>query len=81
MEVPNCYPKEETAQEAEHRIAEISVEEGHCAWSYATREAIPHYDISTAPQCLDEGSQVGEVVAVVGIAYHNIASARRIDAA
>ena len=73
--------EEEPAEEAQHRIAEIAVERRHGAGRDAAREAVAHHELVAGAQRCDEGIEIGEVVAVVGVAHDDVAAARRVDAA
>ena len=73
-------PKEQPADAAEHRIAEITVQERHGAGRDAALEAVAHDQIAAVAQFRHEGLQAGKIVAVVGVAHDDETAPRRRDA-
>src|SRR5262249_30815162 len=63
------------------RIAEEAVERRHGAGSDAAPEAVAHHERVALAQAREEGAEVGEVVAVVGVAEDHVAAPRGADAA
>src|SRR5258708_8596897 len=79
MEVAHTRAEKEPTDEAQHRIAEVAVQRGHGAATDAALEAVAHHERMPGAQLLDERVEPGEVVAVVGVAHDDVASARGPD--
>jgi len=81
VEIAHRKAEEQASQEAEHRVAQILVEERHGTRRDAAGEAVADDDVGAAAQLVYKETEVGEIVAVVGVAHHHIAAAGRFDAA
>src|SRR5271169_3757545 len=68
MEVADLQVEEQPADEAQDRVAEIAMQQRHCARGY------------TAAKPGDEIIETGKVIAVVRIADDDVAPVRRADA-
>ena len=81
VEVADRAGEEQAADEAQHRVAEVAVQEGHRAVLDAAAEAVAHDQVVAGPQALDEGFDVAEVVAAVGVAHDHVAAVGGFEAA
>ena len=81
VEVADRRPEEEPADRGEHRVAEVLVQRRHRAGLDPAAEPVAHDQVVAGAQPLDELVEVGEVVAVVGVAHDHVGAARRRDAA
>src|SRR5688500_15931375 len=75
VEIADVRAEQKASDERQHRIAEITMERGHCARCDSARESIAHHQLVTATQPLDERLQAAEIVAVVGTAPDTVAAA------
>ena len=62
-------PEEHTTDCGQNRIAEITVQRWHRTGLDAAGESVTHDEIGSATKRFDEWAQVGEVVAVIGVAH------------
>jgi hypothetical protein len=79
MEVRRLAAEEQSPEETQQWIADIPVMPRHRSGGDAALEAIPHHQLVAGPQRRDEGIEIGEVVAVIGVAHDDIAAKRRLD--
>jgi hypothetical protein len=86
VEVADGRAEEPAAEEAEHRVAEISVQRRHSAGTDAAAEAIAHHEFG-APGAIrpiaelgEEARRVRKVVAVVGVGHQHVVAAGGEDA-
>ncbi len=80
LKSPQARVKEQSADEAQHRIAEIAIEERHRPGRDAAGKAITHDQRHTATQLRNETVEIAEIVTVIGIAHDDIAATRGGDA-
>ena len=73
-------PEEDVEDEGEHRVAEDAVQEGHGAVVDHSAKTRAHHQLVSLAQALEEARNVLECVAVVRVAHHHVATARRLDA-
>ncbi len=81
MEIPNSGAKEDFPNGGENRVADVTVLPRHRARSDAALEAVSHHQVKPFAQLIDEGIEILEVIAVVGVAHDAIAALRRGDRA
>jgi hypothetical protein len=74
-------PQWKPSDEAEHRVAEIPVQRRHRPRRDTAGEPVAHHQVRALPQFVNERHQVGEVIAVVGVAHDDVLAAGRDDAA
>jgi hypothetical protein len=80
MEVADAGTEEHAADQAEHGVAEVAMQERHGAGRDAAGEAIAHDEVAAAPQLRQERIEAGEIIAVVGVADDDEPPACRRDA-
>ena len=81
MEIANTAAEEQPAEETQHRIAKVAVQERHRARGDAAREAVAHHQVASFAQLGDEGVQRREIVAPVRITHDDVAALRRTNPA
>ena len=81
VEVTDLAAEEQAADETQHRVAEVPVQRRHRSRRDPAGEPVAHHQVGTLAQLLDERHQVGEVVAVVGVAHDDVLAVGRDDAA
>ena len=81
VEVADLAAEEQPADEAEHRVAEVLVQRRHGARRDPAPEPVAHHQVRALAQFVNERHQVGEIVAVVGVAHDDVLAAGRDDAA
>src|SRR6185369_6717532 len=72
--------KEEPANEAEHRVAEIFMQRRHSSGLDLALEAVAHDEIVALLKLGEETGQVPEVIAGVGIGHQDILATSVCDA-
>src|SRR6267378_3376215 len=80
VEIADLGAKQQLADEAQHRVAEVSVKQRHGAFADAAAKAVAHHQRIAFAQLAYEGIEAAEVVAVVRIAHDDVAAARGGDA-
>src|SRR5215469_5448713 len=81
VEVADVAREEQPADEREHRVSEVAVQLRHGAWLDAAPEAVPHDQVGALAELGHERHQVGEIVAVVGVAHDDVLAAGGRDTA
>ena len=72
--------KRRAADEAEHRVAEIAVQERHGLGADAAAKAIAHHEVGAVAKLGEEARDVRELVAVVGVGHEDVLAARGANA-
>ena len=72
VEVADLAAEEQPADEAEHRVAEVLVQRRHRPGRDPAPEAVAHHQVRALAQFVNERHQVGEIVAVVGVAHDHV---------
>ena len=80
VEVADVPLEEQPADEREHRVAQVLVQEGHGTGLDPALEPVAHHQVVAGTHGLDEGAEVVERVAVVGIGHQDVSTARGLDA-
>ena len=73
--------EEQPADRREYRIADVTVQPWHRIRLDASGKAISHHEVVPLAQLADEGADVGEFVAVIGVAHNHEATACGSDPA
>ena len=81
VEIADPDAKKEAANEGQHRVAQVAVQERHGPFFDASFESIAHHQVITLPQFTDKRHEVQKIVTVVRIAHDNVLPFRRPDAA
>src|SRR5262245_61444724 len=76
MKVADRRVEERPADQAQHRIAKIAMQERHRARFDAAAESVTYYEIETFTQLGNKRIEVQKIVAVVTITYDDVAPAR-----
>src|SRR6185436_2935918 len=79
MEVADPRAKQQAADEAQHRVAEVAVQKGHGPFADLAAKAVAHDQRIAFAQPGHEAVEAREVIAVVGVAHDDVAAARRGD--
>src|SRR6185503_8176601 len=58
MKIAAGAAKEKTSNRGQHRVPEVFVQEGHCAWFDAAFETITHHQIVSGAKLCQKGPQV-----------------------
>ena len=80
MKVADLGVIEQASNVAEHRIAEITVQERHRTGRNAAGEAIAHDEIAAVTQFGHKKLQAGKIVTVIGVAHDDETALGRRDA-
>jgi hypothetical protein len=76
VEVTNGALEEQPPEPREHRIAEVAILEGHRARHQPALEAIAHHQVIAGTQPFHEELELRKVIAVVGVAHHDVLAER-----
>ncbi len=80
MKVSDRDLEEQTAEEAQDRVAEIPVQEGHRAALNAPEEPVAHHQVVAGAKPVDVWLQAREVVASIRVAHDYVRAACGADA-
>src|SRR5207253_4342649 len=80
VEIAHLGPKQQPAEEAQHRVAEVAVQRRHGAFADAAAKAVAHHQRIAFAQLGYEGIEAAEVIAAIRIADDDVAAARGGDA-
>jgi hypothetical protein len=80
MEIAYLEPKKQSSEKAQHWVAEVTVEERHCARCYPALKAISQNDVISLAELFHEVFQMRQIVTVVGVAHNHVTAARCEDA-
>jgi hypothetical protein len=80
VEVAHVDAEEQPADEAQDRVAQVAMQEGHGAGRDAALEPVADHEVRPGAQAVQEGFDGGEVVAVVAVGEHHETALRRADA-
>jgi hypothetical protein len=69
VEITNGAAEQHPANCRENGVSEIAMQSWHRTRFDAAGEAVPHHQIGTAAERLEEWAEVGKVVAVVGVGH------------
>src|SRR5919108_6483432 len=81
MEVADRAAEEQAAYTSEDGIAQVFMQGRHGALRDASLEPVAHHQFVSITQLFHERQEVGEVVAVIGIAHDYVPSPGSLDAA
>ena len=84
VDVVDRHPEPASGEPGEHRVAPHAVQERHGAGpdgAAARGKPAPLHQLGAVAQRRQEAMQLGEVVAVIGVAHEHVAPARRRDPA
>ena len=74
VEVAERGAEEQLADAGEDRVADVAILPGHGAGLDLAGEAIAHDEVIAVAEFGDKGAEIGEVVAVVGVAHDEVAA-------
>jgi hypothetical protein len=80
VKIADARAAEQPPDETKQWIAEIAMQQGHCAGRDAAGKAVSHYEIGAVAQSGDEGIEVRKIIGAVGVAHDDEASPRRRNA-
>ena len=81
MEVADLVLEEQPTNEAEHWVADVTMERRHGTTGDPTFEAVSHDEIRARAKAINERHKRREVIAVVGVAHDDVPPSCRSDAA
>ena len=81
MKVAAGAAEKEPPDAGQHRVPEIFVQRRHGVGLDAAFETIAHHELVAVAQFLEKGTEVREIVTVVGVAHDDVLAAGRLDAA
>ena len=75
VEITHGRAEKQPSDARQHRVAQVPVQGRHGARLNAAPEAVAHHQVAAFSQLLDERHEIGEVVAVVGVAHDDVPAA------
>jgi hypothetical protein len=79
MEVAHRTAKEEPPDAAQHRVAEVAVQQRHGARRDAAGKAVAHHQVRALAQLGEKRVERAEIVAFVGVAHDHVLPARGLN--